>query len=79
MNRRSFLATTVALAARTAAQTPGPRPRRVYPLNRKWLFNGKPVTLPHTNIELPWHSFEDRSYQFVSHYQRRFRAPASAS
>ena len=77
MNRRSFLAASAALAARAAAQTPAPAPRRVYPLSRNWLFNGKPVTLPHTNIELPWHSFDDKSYEFVSNYRRPFRAPSS--
>jgi beta-galactosidase len=77
MNRRSFLAATAALAARAGAQTAAPAPRRIYPLSRNWLFNGKLVTLPHTNIELPWHSFDDKSYEFVSHYRRPFRAPAS--
>lgn len=33
-----------------------------------------PVCLPHSNVELPWHNFDDREYQFVSWYRRRFRA-----
>jgi hypothetical protein len=33
------------------------------------------VTLPHTNIELPWHSFDDKAYEFVSVYRRHFRPP----
>jgi beta-galactosidase len=66
--------------------------RRVYPLNRRWLFGGKtapgvaaadfndaawqPVTLPHSNVRLPWHSFDERSYQYVAAYRRHFRALA---
>jgi beta-galactosidase len=36
------------------------------------------VVIPHTNIRLPWHSFDDKSYEFVSLYRRRFRLPAEA-
>jgi len=31
------------------------------------------VVIPHTNVRLPWHSFEDRTYEFVSIYRRRFK------
>ena len=64
--------------------------RSVYGLNRKWLYGGKSqpgvlekrfadsgwkqVTLPHTNAVLPWHSFEEKDFQFVSAYRRHFRA-----
>ena len=34
--------------------------------------------IPHTNTRLPWHSFDDKSYEFVSLYRRRFRLPAEA-
>ncbi len=67
--------------------------RRSYGLNRNWLFSAKApaggeepgfndaafqrVTLPHTNVELPWHSFDDKSYEFISLYRRHFVAPAS--
>jgi beta-galactosidase len=60
-------------------------------MNRGWLFSPrysadamKPgfdessmttVTLPHANLLLPWHSFDERSYQFVSVYRRHFRTP----
>ena len=95
MNRRAFLA-TAGLAAQTArAQNAiGNVPdRRVYSLNRNWLFFPKAapgaeaaafndstfqrVTLPHTNIELPWHSFDDAAYEFVSTYRRHLRVPES--
>ncbi len=45
-------------------------------MNRKWTYGGKTVTLPHANIILPWHSFDDKAYEFISHYSRRFRLPA---
>jgi beta-galactosidase len=68
-------------------------PRRI-PINRNWLFHPAttsgdtepnfddraftPVVLPHTNKLLPWHSFDDADYEFVSTYRRHFRLPASA-
>jgi beta-galactosidase len=86
MNRRSFLVgagATVALAQAQNAARNVPS-RRVYSLNRNWLFArkgaaGPPahVTLPHANVDLPWHSFDDKAYEFVSVYQRHFRAPAA--
>jgi len=36
------------------------------------------VAIPHTNIRLPWHGFDDKSYEFVSLYRRRFKLPAEA-
>src|ERR1035438_6151877 len=64
--------------------------RRTYSLNRNWLFAASAtpasheagfdeskfsrVTLPHTNVELPWHSFDDQAYEFVSVYRRHFHA-----
>ena len=95
VNRRSFLIASSAAAALADAQTaPSAVPsRRVYSLNRNWLFGGKmtagadapgfddtkfrSVTLPHTNVDLPWHSFNDKAYEFVSIYRRHFRAPAA--
>jgi beta-galactosidase len=63
---------------------------RVYELNRNWLFGGKAragvsapafddsawqkVTLPHTNVRLPWHSFDESAFQYVSAYRRHFHA-----
>ena len=32
------------------------------------------VTLPHANVVLPWHSFEEKDFQFVSTYRRHFKA-----
>ena len=36
------------------------------------------VTVPHTNKRVPWHSFDEKSYQFVSIYRRKFRLPPEA-
>jgi beta-galactosidase len=63
--------------------------RRTFELNRKWLFGGKTapgvsapgfddskwekITLPHANVTLPWHSFEEKDFQFVSAYRRHFQ------
>ena len=68
--------------------------RIVLPINRRWRYSptatpaarGRDfddagfarVTVPHTNIRLPWHSFDEKSYEFVSVYRRRFRLPAAA-
>ena len=75
--RRTFLkaaAAALAIPAATAATTQ-PSQRRVYPMNRSWRFQDKTVTLPHSNITLPWHSFDDKAYQFKSTYTRHFRLP----
>jgi len=84
--------TAAALAASRVSQAAPASPRRVLPLNRNWLFGGKAVaggasptfddsrfqrvTLPHTNVVLPWHSFDDKAYEFVSLYRRHFKLPA---
>ena len=92
LNRRRFLigsAAAGALAAQTKASAQSTN-RRVYDLNRKWLFGGKAaagfaapgyddskwekITLPHANVRLPWHSFEEKDFQFVSAYRRHFQA-----
>ncbi|HTB10023.1 MAG TPA: glycoside hydrolase family 2 TIM barrel-domain containing protein [Bryobacteraceae bacterium] len=68
-------------------------PRRTYELCRNWRFlprvgdealeprfddsKSEIITLPHTNVRLPWHSFDDRAYQFISVYRRHFRAPSA--
>lgn len=36
------------------------------------------VNLPHTNIMLPWHGFNDKDYEFISTYRRRVNVPAAA-
>jgi beta-galactosidase len=68
--------------------------RMVLPMNRGWRYSPKfvdgghdasfddssfdRVVVPHTNIKLPWHGFDDKEYEFVSLYRRKFRLPAEA-
>jgi len=69
--------------------------RAILPINRNWRYSPKrieeatsvsfddsgwnPVVVPHTNIELPWHNFDDKDYEFVSTYRRRFKLPKDAA
>jgi beta-galactosidase len=68
--------------------------RLVFSMNRNWRFsrssvpealtkdsddsNFERVVIPHTNIRLPWHSFDDKEYEFVSVYRRHFKLPPEA-
>jgi beta-galactosidase len=68
--------------------------RLTLPLNRNWLYSRsvsenahakdfddssyERVVIPHTNVKLPWHSFDEKSYEFVSSYRRHFKLPAEA-
>src|SRR4029077_16966801 len=68
--------------------------RLVTPMNRNWRFSRtvaegahardfddsgyERVGIPHTNVKLPWHSFDEKSYEFVSSYRRRFKLPPEA-
>jgi beta-galactosidase len=69
--------------------------RMVLPINRNWRYNKsfvdgaharefddssfERVVVPHTNVRLPWHSFDDKTYEFVSIYRRRFKLPPEAA
>jgi beta-galactosidase len=68
--------------------------RLILPMNRNWLFSSsvaegshekafddsryQRVVIPHTNVRLPWHSFDEKTYEFVSSYRRHFKLPAEA-
>jgi len=68
--------------------------RLVLPMNRKWRYsrsfvegghskefddsNFDRVVIPHANIRLPWHGFDEKTYEFVSLYRRRFKLPPAA-
>ena len=81
------------LAAEKPAESSGGG-RLVFPINRNWRFNKsfvegahgrdfddsafERVVIPHANVRLPWHGFDDKEYEFVSIYRRRFRLPAEA-
>jgi beta-galactosidase len=65
--------------------------RLILPINRNWRYHPakvdgaeaigfddskfESVVIPHTNIELPWHNFDDKDYEFISTYRRRFKLP----
>ncbi len=69
--------------------------RTILPMNRNWRYSPSKVTgaeavgfddskferviIPHTNVALPWHSFDDKDYEFVSTYRRRFKLPEGAA
>ena len=72
-------------------QEAAPAGRLVFFLNRNWRFSRRRsendtaagfddssferVAIPHANLRLPWHSFDEKLYQFTSIYRRRFRLP----
>jgi beta-galactosidase len=86
-------ASTVLSTSATAQQTQASG-RRILPINRNWRYHPawvdgaeapgfddssfQRVVIPHTNVELPWHSFDDKDYEFVSTYRRRFKYPKDA-
>ncbi len=61
--------------------------RSIHNFNNDWLYlpedadfnrpdsDFEAVTLPHTNIVLPYHNFDNAEYQFISTYRKRFRLP----
>ncbi len=69
--------------------------RLVLPINRGWRYSPEMtaaahessfddshferVVIPHTNVRLPWHSFPDKAYEFVSLYRREIKLPAEAA
>src|ERR1700730_2828226 len=83
---------TVSSAA--ASPTRGESGRLVLAMNRNWRYMPKMVpeapqaafddsqfervVVPHANVRLPWHSFDEKLFQFVSTYRRRFTLPPQA-
>jgi beta-galactosidase len=69
--------------------------RLVIPINRNWRYHPvfvegahakdfddsrfDRIAIPHANIRLPWHSFDETLYEFVSIYRRRFKLPPEAA
>ncbi len=74
------------------SQEPSAYGRAVLPINRGWRYHPskvagaeapnfddssfEAVVIPHTNISLPWHNFDDKDYEFISTYRRRFKTPS---
>ena len=68
--------------------------RLILPMNRKWRYSRTvvdgghekdfddskfdQVVIPHTNVPLAWHGFDEKTYEFVSLYRRRFKLPPEA-
>jgi beta-galactosidase len=89
-----MLAETALAKPSSSSPLPVAGGRLVLPMNRNWRFSRSAVAdagikdfddskfervvVPHTNIRLPWHSFDDKDYEFVSVYRRRFKLPPSA-
>lgn len=90
----SAIALSTNLAEMAIAELRANSPTRSVSMNRGWLYSPRPgenahlktlddssferVVLPHTNVTLPWHSFDEKSYQFVSVYRRHFKVPSIA-
>src|SRR5207248_8445702 len=69
--------------------------RLILPMSRNWRYSRttsdaahakdfddstfERVVIPHTNIRLKWHGFDEKEYEFVSIYRRRFKLPPEAS
>jgi beta-galactosidase len=87
-------ATLAPAALTAQPETSATSSRIVLPMNRGWLYSRtadpadtarefndaafERVIVPHTNVLLPWHSFTERDYTFVSTYRRHFKLPESA-
>jgi len=81
----------LATAETGASTKLAPAARYALSMNRNWLYGGKhvpgtdrpefddrkfrKVTIPHANVVFPWHSFEEKDFQFVSIYRRHFGMP----
>ena len=83
-----------AFASSAAQSPSAAEGRIVIPMNRNWRYSRmvaegshtrdfddssyERIVIPHTNLKLPWHSFDEKTYEFVSSYRRRFKLPAAA-
>src|SRR5580704_13499002 len=90
----TFLASTAFPRVPALSSDPLAPGRVNIPINRGWRYHpGKVegaekvefddssfeyVVIPHTNVLLPWHSFDDKTYEFVSTYRRRFETPRAS-
>jgi beta-galactosidase len=84
-----------ALAPKSFGQSSPAAGRVVLPINRNWRYSPAnteaahnkdfddsqfaQIVLPHSNIRQPWHSFDDKTFQFISIYRRRFKLPQQAA
>jgi beta-galactosidase len=91
----AVLASTALSGSRALAEEQISPGRMILPMNRNWLYSPSKVAgaeavefddskfqrivIPHSNIALPWHNFDDKDYEFVSTYRRRFKLPQGAT
>ncbi len=87
----TLLAAAAFSGAPAYADEPSAAGRTVLPINRNWRYHPakvdgaqapdfddsafESVVVPHTNVRLPWHNFDDKEYEFISTYRRRFKLP----
>jgi beta-galactosidase len=87
----TLLAATAFPGTSALADEPAAQGRAILSMNRNWRYHPAKVdsaqspdfddsafvrvTVPHTNVHLPWHNFDDKDYEFISTYRRRFRLP----
>ncbi|HEY2574365.1 MAG TPA: twin-arginine translocation signal domain-containing protein, partial [Verrucomicrobiaceae bacterium] len=90
----AVVAATALAPSAVRAQEHADQGRTILPLNRKWGYHPakvegaespdfddskfERVVIPHTSVELPWHNFDDKDYEFISTYWRRFKFPKGA-
>ena len=90
----ALCATATLPGASAFALAPASSSRQILSINRGWRYKAakidgaespefndagfERVVIPHTNVRLPWHNFDDKAYEFVSTYRRRFKYPANA-
>jgi beta-galactosidase len=90
----AMVASTALPASRALADEQIAHGRAIHPLNRNWRYHPEKVAgaespsfddskfehivIPHSNIPVPWHSFDDKDYEFISTYRRRFKFPKGA-
>ena len=84
----AVLASTALPGTSASADEQVAQGRSIFPINRNWRYHPakidgaestafddskfERVVIPHTNIQLPWHNFDDKDYEFISTYRRRF-------
>lgn len=92
--KTSTTAIAAATLTRSALASPPASGRTILPINRRWRYSPTfsvaatardfddsafdTVVVPHSNTKLPWHSFDDKDYEFVSIYRRELRLPDGA-
>ena len=90
----TFLAATALPGVPALSSDPVESGRVNIPINRGWRYSPRKVegaekvefddsafehvVIPHTNVLQAWHGFDDKTYEFVSTYRRRFKTPQSS-